>query len=465
MAKNKGAAPTAVKKKEPFWRILGWSTRNISQTISILLVGYVSYFCTDVLGMNIGIVGGLLIASKIIDAITDVCAGYIVDRTHTRFGKARPYEVFIILQWLTTILLFTVPNVSRTLQYVYVLIIYVLCNAVCMTALGAADSVYMARAFTSDQSRNTTASITGILIMVVSIAFSMIFPQFLASEAGFTQAGWIQMSIMIGVPLTLIGILRFFLVKEVATEEPAASGEAIAAQQSKEEKLSIKDSVMLLVKNKYALIVVVLMFITYFTNNMGTINTLYFKYIVGDIGLLSFISMTAFITPIVLLFFPVLCKKLGTTKIMRICFALGAIGIAIRMFGGTNFVTLMIGSLAATVSVIPISVMINVYLIDCMDYGEWVNGKRVEGLIASTSNFAGKLGSAVASGAIALLAFAGYNGLVEVQPDSAIAAIGGMFNLLPLVLYIIMFVLSMFYKIDSVRPQMMADLAKKHEQE
>ncbi len=464
MAKNEGAA-VAVKKKEPFWRILGWGTRNISQTISALLIGYVSYFCTDVLGMNIGVIGALLIASKIIDAITDVIAGYIVDRTHTRFGKARPYEVFIILQWLTSILLFTVPSVSRTLQYVYVLIIYTLCNAVCITALGAADSVYMSRAFTSDDARNTTASITGVLIMVVSIAFNIIFPQFLASEAGFTQNGWVRMSVMIGVPLALIGILRFFLVKEVVTDEANAQDKEFSAQQAKQEKMSIKESLSLLLKNKYALIVIVLMFITYFTNNMGTINTLYFKYIVGDIGLLSLVSMTAFVTPVILIFFPILCKKLGTTKIMRICFAFGVIGIAIRMIGGTNFITLMIGSLAATISVIPISVMINVYLIECMDYGEWINGKRVEGQIASISNFAGKLGSAVASGAIALLAFAGYNGLAEVQPDSAVTAIGLMFNLLPLVLYAIMFVLSMVYKIDSIRPQMMADLAKKHEQE
>lgn len=465
MSKQKEGATTSVKTKTPFYKTMGWSTRNISQTISILLVGYVSYFCTDVLGMNIGVVGTLLIASKVVDAVTDVCAGYIIDRTHTRFGKARPYEVFIILQWLTTILLFTVPNVGRTAQYVYVIIIYTLCNAICITALGAADSVYMARAFTNSESRNTTASIAGIVIMVASIVFNVIFPQFLNSEAGFTQAGWIRISIMIGVPLAIIGTLRFFLVKEVATEEPADSVEEVAASQSKQEKIGIKDSIMMLAKNKYALIIIVLMFITFFTNNMGNINTLYFKYIVGDIGLLSLVSLTSFATPVVLIFFPLLCNKLGTTKIMRICFALGVIGIAIRTVGGTNTATLMIGSLAATVSVIPISVMINVYLIDCMDYGEWVNGKRVEGLIASTANFASKLGGAVASGAIALLAFAGYDGLMEVQPDSAITAIGGMFNILPLVLYIIMFVLSMVYKMDSLRPQMMADLAKKHEQQ
>lgn len=460
MATNKGTESTMIKKKEPFWKTLGWTTRNMSQTISILLVGYVSYFCTDVLGMNIGIVGALLIASKVIDAVTDVCAGYILDRTHTRFGKARPYEVFIILQWITTILLFTVPNVSRTLQYAYVLIIYVLCNAVCITALGAADSVYMARAFTNDESRNTTASVAGIMIMIVSIVFNVVFPRFLESEVGFTQAGWIQMSVMIGVPLAIIGTLRFFLVKEVVTDEPAAS----TAQQNKQEKLSVIDSIMLLVKNKYALIIVVLMFITFFVNNLGTINTLYFKYIVGDIGLMSFIGLTAFATPVVLIFFPVLCKKFGTTMIMRVCFVLGIVGTVIRIIGGTNVITLMAGSLAASVAVIPISVMINVYLIDCMDYGEWVNGKRVEGLIASTANFASKLGGAVASGAVALLAFVGYDGLLEVQPDSAITAIGAMFNVLPLVLYIVMFVLSMAYKIDSIRPQMMADLAKKHEE-
>lgn len=456
----KKQSETRSPKKSSAGRSLAWTTRNISQTISILLVAYISFYCTDILGMNIGIVGTMLLASKVIDALTDLGAGYLVDRTHTRFGKARPYEVFIIFQWLTTILIFAVPHVGRTMQYVYVFIMYVLANAVCMTALGAADSVYMARAFTNEADRTKTLSITGIFIMVISIVFNIIFPQFVNSAAGATQAGWVKISILIGVPLTLIGVLRFVFVKEVVADDAVVENND---PTEKKQELSVGQSASLLFKNKYALIVIALMFITYFINNMGTINTYYFKYLMGDVGLMSMAGFTALATPVLLIFFPALSKKWGTTKIMRVCFLIGIIGMVIRTIGGQNMTTIMIGTLFATVSVIPISVMINAYLIECMDYGEWVNGTRIEGLIASTSNFAEKLGSALASGAVGLLALVGYDGTLAVQSAAANRAIFGLYNILPLVLYVVMFVLSLVYKMDTIRPQMMEDLAKKHE--
>ena len=60
-----------------------------------------------------------------------------------------------------------------------------------------------------------------------------------------------------------------------------------------------------------------------------------------------------------------------------------------------------------------------------------------------------------------VLGLAGYDGTLEVQSASANMAIGGMYNIFPLVCYAVMFVLAMFYKMDDVRPQMQADLAAK----
>lgn len=445
------------EQKQPLWRVLAWPARNISMTIGVLLISYVSFFCTDVLGMNIGIVGTILLVSKVFDALTDIVAGYIVDRTHTRFGKARPYEAFIIAQWIFTILLFAVPNVSQTMQYIYIFIMYVMINAISLTALGAIDSVYLARAFTKDQDRTNVLSITGIIVMVVSIAFSTVFPQFMNSVAGTTKSGWIQMAIMLAIPLSLIGILRFLLVKEVVQDDLAVADKAV-----KKNDMSMVESIKLLGKNKYAIIIILLMFITNVINNMGTINTYYFKYIVGDIGLLSLIGLTSIITPVILIFFPVLSKKLGTTKVMRYSFILGLVGILIRTFGGTNMITILLGSALSTVAVIPITVMINIYLIDCMDYGEWVTGKRVEGQIASINNFAGKLGSAIASGAVGILAVFGYDGTLDVQSQMANNAIIGMFNIFPLILMVIIVILSYVYKMDDIRSQIKSDLEKRN---
>ena len=145
MAKTKideTGIPYGARQHMPFWFTLAWSSRGVANAINVIMVGYVTFYCTDMLGLNAIVVGGMLVASKIIDAFTDLGIGYIIDRTHTRFGKARPYEIFIVLEWLFTILLFSVPNVSQTMQYVYVFILYVLVNAICVTALGGSDAVY-----------------------------------------------------------------------------------------------------------------------------------------------------------------------------------------------------------------------------------------------------------------------------------------------------------------------------------
>ena len=76
-----------------FWT---WNFRTMSAGIQAVLIGYIVFYCTDVLELNAALVATLLMASKIFDGVTDILAGYLVDKTHTRLGKARPYEFAII---------------------------------------------------------------------------------------------------------------------------------------------------------------------------------------------------------------------------------------------------------------------------------------------------------------------------------------------------------------------------------
>ena len=100
-----------------------------------------------------------------------------------------------------------------------------------------------------------------------------------------------------------------------------------------------------------------------------------------------------------------------------------------------------------------------------MDYGEWKTGVRMEGLVASIANFASKVGNGIAVGLVGLImGLAGYDGLAAVQSAAANRAIVFLYNILPMILFVVMFLLSLTYKVDQIRPQMNADLAKKHGQ-
>ena len=453
---NEKGIPYGARQRMPIWYGGVWSTRGISAAINVVLCMNIAFYCTDVVGLNATVVGTLLLVSKIIDAFTDLGFGFILDKTHTRWGKARPYEVFIIFEWLFAALMFMVPNASQTVQYIWLFIMYTMVNAVCATALGGIDSVYMARAFTTKQNQIKAMSINGFIVMFCSIVFNIVFPRWLATS-GTTQAGWTKLVISLGVVMSAIGILRFIFCKEIVVDEPTADGKKVAND------LSLKESLGLVGKNKYLFIIVGLMPLTTIVNNMQTATTYYFKYIYGDLAAQGTAAITSMVVVPALIFFPMLSRKFGTTKILQTCCLIGIVGMLIRTIGGPNMVTIIIGGLLFGIGTMPISMMINTYLIDCMDYGEWKTGVRIEGLVASIANFASKVGNGIAVGLVGLImGLAGYDGLAATQSPSANSAIVFLYNILPMILFVLMFVLSLMYKVDSIRPQMNADLAARH---
>lgn len=453
--------PFGAREKMPLWFGLAWSSRGVSAALNVILVAYVSFYASDVLGLKVGIVGGMLLLSKVIDAFTDLGIGFIIDRTHTRWGKARPYEIFIILQWIFTAMLFSTPDIGKTGQYIWIFLMYVIINAICTTALGGTDAVYMARTFSTDNNRIKAMSINGVVVMLCSIIFNIVAPQFINS-AGTSKAGWAKLALYMAVPLALIGILRFVFCKEIETEEPDKQERKASGAAG---NTGFKETVGALLKNRYLFLLIGMMFITNIINNLGPVATYYFKYMMGDVGALSIANLTALITPVMLVVFPVISRKIGTTKILQYAMIFGIAGMVIRTVGGTNMATILIGGGISSIAVLPISMMINTYLIDCMDYGEWKTGIRVEGMVSSMTNFAAKVGAGTASGLLGLvMGLAGYDGSLAVQSPTANLAIIGMYNIFPLFLYAIMLVLALMYKMDKIRPQMKADLEKKHGQ-
>ncbi|MBQ9644390.1 MAG: MFS transporter, partial [Lachnospiraceae bacterium] len=370
--KNEKGIPYGARERMPLWYGAAWSTRGISAAINVVLCMNIAFYCTDIVGLSAAVVGTLFLVSKIVDAFTDLGFGFILDKTHTRWGKARPYEVFIIFEWVFTVLMFNIPNVSATVQYIWLFIMYTMVNAVCATALGGIDSVYLSRAFTTEGNRIKAISINGFIVMFCSIVFNIVFPSWLAGK-GTTQAGWTALVISLAIVMSVIGILRFVFCKEIVEDEADESGKAVT------NNLTLKESLGLVARNKYLFIVVGLMFLTFVVNNMQTATTYYFKYIYGDLAAQGTAAITSMVVVPALIVFPALSRKFGTTKILQACCAIGAIGIVIRTIGGPNMPTIILGGLLFGIGTLPISMMINTYLIDCMDYGEWKTGVRIEG--------------------------------------------------------------------------------------
>ena len=299
-------------------------------------------------------------------------------------------------------------------------------------------------------------SFNGAVVMLLSIAVNFLIPQLIAN-IGSTKQGWTIIALIFAVPCTIIGLFRFIFIKEVVTES------TVKVVNEEKDRLTLKKSLHALSKNKYVFILAAMTFVVQLISNLTAVNNYYFKYIFGNIGMASIVSLSSVVTPLVLAFFPLLSRKFGTVGILKIGAVMGVFGYIIRLLGGTNLITIAVGSMLGGLGIVPVTLMISIYLIDCMDYGEWKTGVRVEGLLASVNAFMSKLGSGVSSALVGLvMGAAGYDGNLAVQSASANNAIVFLFNWLPMIGLAILVVLGILYKLDKELPTIKADLEKRH---
>lgn len=425
---------------------LAWSSRGISLAINVVLMGYLTYYCTDVIGLRPGLVGTLLLASKVFDGITDIIVGLIIDRTNTRWGKARPYQAFILPCWLITIFLFFVPEIGITGKCIYIFCLYTLVNSVCATFLNGSDALALARCFRDEKTRVSMTTWNGVLVMVACIVFSITMPQLIV-YMGEDRMKWLFVIAIISAIFGIFGMGRFVFCKEVIDERTLE-------EEANAEPVPVGESIKALFKNKYIIMMTMFILLYNLSSNLFTASsTYYFKYIVGNVGLASYVSVASIITPIGIMLYPLIVKKTGTVGFLKIGFTISLLGYVIRTLGQMNMITMMTGTILTLLGGISCSCFVNIYVVDCMIYGEWKTGKKIDGLVSAITAFGNKIGTAFASGIVGLLmGVTGYDGSLAVQSDAANTAIVACFNYIPLMIAVIMFIMALFYNIHRDLP-------------
>lgn len=432
---------------------LGWSGRAVSLASNVTVLTYLTFYCTNILGMDPVLVGTLLMFSKLFDGVTDLMAGVLIDRTNTRWGKARPYEFAIFGVWAATVLLFSCPELGSVGKSIWVFVMYTFVNSIFATLLNAAEAVYLCRAFKYENDRNKLVSVNGLLVTLFCTIISTIFP-ILMGTLGTTRSGWTAMMLITGIPLAVIGFSRFLVIKEVNVDTASAGS-----------KVEFKEFLPAL-KNKYIWILCgVTITINLIVQGNNAVGTYYFTYIVGDVTLLSTVGMLGLISPFALLVMPALLRKISITQLFFYSFIMGALGSGIRFFAGANMAVIILGSILQTIATLPPSYFTLMLVIGVMDYHEWKTGSRVEGVISSINGFAGKVGAGLASAGVGLImGMCGFDGTAEVITASARASIVALYSWIPAVLFVVMMLLMHFFDLEKKLPQIRSELAARHEQ-
>lgn len=438
--------------KLPVGKFFAWKSRDISQAcLQLIINSYFMLFCINILEMSPVLVGSLLMASKIFDIIADLFAGYIVDNTNTKLGRARPYEFCILGSWFFTLMLFFCPpSLSTFVKSIWIFITYSLTFSVFTTLLNANQTSYITRAFKTRSIITKVASYGGIVSTLGAMVVAITFP-ILMGILGTTARGWHTLIAIYAIPLATIGILRFIFVKEDTSIDTTL----------KNKRVRLRDVGLMLKTNKYVWAFAGINGLFSFITGLN-VSVLYFKYIVGNIQLQGIMSMLMVVMLPVMFVFPKMINKLSTSQLIQLGAALAVIGYFLNFIAGANMTFLVVGSILTSLATLPISYLSPVINMNLSTYNQWCGMHRMEATTTAVGSFTTKVFNGLGSGAVGvLLSWASYiSNETATQPESVLFMIRHMYSLIPLVCMVGIIVFAFFLtKLEKRIPRMEEEIA------
>lgn len=357
--------------------------------LNAVLATYLNVYYTDVLKLTTIWGGAFLtvfpIISKVIDAITNVIMGYIIDHTKTAQGKARPWLLLSApLLLISGVLLFVVPQGNETVQVIWVMLSYNLFYSFAYTIYNMSHNLMVPLSTRNTEQRGSLSVFNQIsTIMMSGIIVALIFPMLIMPQLGVDKSKWIvTMSILscLALPLTL---MEYYFTKERVTMEDI--------NKKEEEKIPYKNLLKAIFTDKY--MVLILLYFSIYTvgtqfKNLGLV---YFcNYVLGtynDGKTQTMISVIGGI-PMGIGIFAVwpLAKKFGKRNLTMAGFVLYAIGSAICWICPTNMVVVLVGQFIKNIGGLPCAYVFMALFADVLDHLEWKHNFRCDGIAMSIYN-------------------------------------------------------------------------------
>lgn len=453
-------ANTLNRKKFPFGRFLAWKTSDVSAAgLNIIVTTYLTIYCTNYLGLSGTLVGTILLVSNAIDAVTDLIAGFIIDNTHSKLGKGRPYEIGIVGMWLCTLLMFCTPSGGgQTLKVLWVFFMYTFIFGIFNTLRGAGSTAYMIRAFDNDRELvGKVGSYGGIVTTLGSMVVSLTFPMMMGRLAT-SASGWSLLVAIYAFPLCVIGLGRFVFVKENPSIDAG----------NQYSKVTLKDVWNVFTKNKFVWFYGGMILIFNILQNMS-VQTYYFTYIVGSTDMLGILSIMGIILLPLMLLMPFLLKKFSVSQVIMGGAVLAIAGYAINFFAGASVGMLCGAAVLMACINLPISYLCAVLLMDLFNYNEYEGLARLEGTTNQLAHgVSSQLGQGLGGFLLGvLLDIGGFiateEGAVVAQPASAISMIRSIYSIVPIIMLVLLLVCMYFLsKLDKEMPEIEKAIEERH---
>lgn len=443
--------------------------------LNAVLASYLNVFYTDVLKIG-NLWGGLFlmvfpIVSKIIDAITNVIMGQIIEKTKTRQGKARPWIlVGGPLVAVSAILCFTVPAASTTVQAIWIIFSFNLYYSIAYTIYYMSHSMLVPLSTRNSKQRDGLAMLTNMALSIIPGMFvALLFPMVILPSIGVDQDKWITMVVIFSIIALPCVLLEYYFTKERITEESNELGEAA-------QTISLKEQMKACFSSKYWIIMMAAMVIIQVCNNVQVTSLIYYcNWVLGTYNDGTTQTLVSAIgnAPLgfgILIMWP-LVKKFGKRNVMIAGLALAVVASGAFMLNPTNMGAVL-GTLAIRAfGALPITYITMAMLADALDHVEWKAGFRADGFSMSVYTIIFTVAAGLAQGLFNLgLSVFGYvppaadGSWVEQSQAVQNYFVFGYQGLYALGM-IVLIVLFWFFNVEKELPTIQADIIARHKAE
>lgn len=368
--------------------------------LNAVLSSYLNVYYTDVVKVG-GLWNGSFlvifpIISKIIDAITNVIMGQVVEKTRTRQGKARPW-LFVAapLLTITGILLVTVPNGGEIVQSIWIMVSYNLYYSIAFTIYNMSHRL-MAPLSTRDTSeRGGLAVFNNIAeIMMTGIVVALLFPMLIMPRIGADKGSWIMVILILSILAFPLTMMEYYFTRERVTEENA---------DEKPQNVSFLTQLKMVIRDRYW----IAFFLFFFIYSVGSLikNTsliYYCNYVLGTYndGITQTLVSTIGGIPMGIGIFAVwpLAKKVGKRNLTMAGLVLFGAGSLVCWMNPTNLVLVIVGQFIKNIGGLPISYVLMAIFADVLDDVEWRFCFRADGLSASIMTIITTISMGIGSG-------------------------------------------------------------------
>lgn len=417
---------------------------------------FLLFYYTDYANVSALAVGTIMMVSRIFDGISDIAMGIIVDKTKSKYGKARPWILRMCIPFaISGILLFSVPTSwSETPKLIYIFITYNLVSTIIYTAINVPYSALNALMTQSPYERSVLSIFRNLLATAGTFMINICTLP-LVEFFGNNPSAWTKTFSIFGI----VAIIAFLYTFYGTTERVKSIAELNST--TKNTNIPILTGIKALFKNKYWIMITLMLalfFLMYAINGGATV--FYAKDILGDKNLVGTINGIFNIVQICGMFFiAMMIKKFGKRNIFASGLILDILGMLILNYSNGILSLIILSSIIRGLGNACGGATMWAMVSDTIDYGEWKTGYRTEGLINSACSFGWKIGNGIGSALLGLiLDIGGYVGTATIQTPSALFSIELCFIWIPIIVYILGLIIMKFYYLDKEFPTIIRDL-------